>query len=271
MPGKPKDRTLPPNGIPRLTAADINRKLPKNKMFVSDAGAAAIVAKSHLVFDLVYDHTANPSAQVDAISHLARYNVHHDPDGPCPTGHWSIAWSNHKDRSSPPAIWSIKYILMVCTCGYDHTKRNSKNRTAAFPLTDCPAHLEITVHPPTGAILRVRGLAEHNAACDSAMLEHRPHQPVAAIVYRTALEPLSSVALVFLSGFIYVFILKKLEFIYGFFSLFLAPPIPPPASRLPPPASRLPPPASHLPPPTSRLPPPGLTVTPSHSHTHSGG
>ncbi|KAF7293435.1 SWIM-type domain-containing protein [Mycena indigotica] len=177
-----------PDSLPPTSIA----KLPKNKMFVSDAGAAAIVAKSHLVFDLVYDHTANPSAQVDAISHLARYNVHHDPDGPCPTGHWSIAWSNHKDRSSPPAIWSIKYILMVCTCGYDHTKRNSKNRTAAFPLTDCPAHLEITVHPPTGAILRVRGLAEHNAACDSAMLEHRPHQPVAAIVYRTALEQLSS-------------------------------------------------------------------------------
>ncbi|KAJ7197982.1 hypothetical protein GGX14DRAFT_573824 [Mycena pura] len=115
-----------------------------------------------------------------------------DVDGPCPTGTWFIVWSKNKDSKKNPAAWSFKRILIQCTCGYDHTKRGSKKRVCAFPLTHCPAHLEISLHPPTGAILRIRGPPDHNLDCASAMIEHRPREPIAPVVLKRAIEQVQS-------------------------------------------------------------------------------
>ncbi|KAJ7210829.1 hypothetical protein GGX14DRAFT_394454 [Mycena pura] len=196
MTGVPKDRTLPANGIPRLDTGDVATKIYyAEQLKMSDATAAVIAAyyaNGLPILDERYDHSANPTAQAEAIAKLESLGVYHDVDKPCPTGAWFIVWSKNKDSKKNPAAWSFKRILIQCTCGYDHTKRGSKKRVCAFPLTHCPAHLEISLHPPTGAILRIRGLPDHNLDCASAMIEHRPREPIAPVVLKHAIEQVQS-------------------------------------------------------------------------------
>nr|GAT48680.1 predicted protein [Mycena chlorophos] len=198
MVGVPKVRTLPPNGIPRLDAGDLKTEIYYKKLLLSNA-TAIVVAEYYgggaPIYDVVYDHSEDPSAGLDSEDLLRSLGVHRDDlneDSLAAMGRWFTLWSKHKDSKNPknPATWSIKRILIQCECGYDHTLRKTKTRHASFPHTGCPAHLEITLHPPTGAILRVRGLPRHNKECDAAMLQHLPRQPVAPVVYNHAIKQL---------------------------------------------------------------------------------
>ncbi|KAJ7190492.1 hypothetical protein GGX14DRAFT_579763 [Mycena pura] len=199
MGGKEKDRMLPSNGIQQLDAGDLRTKVYINSLKVSPVTAATLksyYARDALYSGLIdhqYDHSKNPSAQIDALAMLASLGVHHDITAPCPTGQWENSWSDNKDKVSPPREWNIRRILILCTCGYDHVARGSKTRKAAFPHTGCTAHLEITIHPSSNnSILRIRGMPEHNEGCKTAMMEHRPRQPLAPAVYKKALSQLTN-------------------------------------------------------------------------------
>nr|GAT46986.1 predicted protein [Mycena chlorophos] len=195
MPGVAKDRTLPPNGIPRLDANDKKTKIYYDKLIVSAATAADIAGYYNAppIYDVIYDHTEDPSASIESEELLASLGVHRDNlnrDLFSPMGRWFTVWSMHKDKNIPPAAWSVRRILLQCVCGYEHTRRGTKARRSNFAHTGCPAHLEITLHPTTGVVLRVRGLPTHNPGCDTAMLQRILRQPVAPVVYNHAIRQL---------------------------------------------------------------------------------
>ncbi|KAJ7197983.1 hypothetical protein GGX14DRAFT_667304 [Mycena pura] len=82
MTGVPKDRTLPANGIPCLDTGDVATKIYyAEQLKMSDATAAVSAAyytNGLPILDERYDHSANPTAQVEAIAKLESLGIYHD-------------------------------------------------------------------------------------------------------------------------------------------------------------------------------------------------
>ncbi|KAJ6529343.1 hypothetical protein B0H19DRAFT_1274374 [Mycena capillaripes] len=102
---------------------------------------------------------------------------------------WSQQWScfstnfvNVRDRT--------RRVLYFCRCGYDHTRRQKKERHTPVPFTSCLAHAEITYAVDSEKILRIRGFFHHNDACKQAEFTRIPPLPVHPSVFVVALSQL---------------------------------------------------------------------------------
>ncbi|KAJ7330294.1 hypothetical protein DFH08DRAFT_708894, partial [Mycena albidolilacea] len=85
---------------------------------------------------------------------------------------------------------SIFALLYFSRCGYDHTRRQKKERHTPVPFTSCLAHAEITYAVDSEKILRIRGFFHHNDACKKAEFTRIPPSPVHPSVFVVALSQL---------------------------------------------------------------------------------
>ncbi|KAJ6511757.1 hypothetical protein DFH09DRAFT_891672, partial [Mycena vulgaris] len=109
---------------------------------------------------------------------------------------WSMQWS---ERGKEDA--NIRRVLYLCSCGYDHTKQNTKydrqqhqdpvgsrERHNPFPFTCCLAYVEITLR--SNSIVCIRGHFEHNQECKDALFTRIPPISIHPSVYTVALSQL---------------------------------------------------------------------------------
>ncbi|KAJ7576841.1 hypothetical protein C8J56DRAFT_1114156 [Mycena floridula] len=105
-----------------------------------------------------------------------------------PANRWKTQWSQLSTSVKGPG--QKRRVLLQCLCGYDHTARGYRSRTAARPFTGCLAHAEVTYLVETQQILRVRGYFKHNEQCGASLLSHIPRQPLHPSVFEVALSQL---------------------------------------------------------------------------------
>ncbi|KAJ7209835.1 hypothetical protein C8J57DRAFT_1608521, partial [Mycena rebaudengoi] len=185
-----------------LNARSLSAAIAITALKVSDTQRALI--ESMYAFDASNSFTTPPiiehffstdtDAQIQAAAVMAQHglDVHSRED-------LGSRWSHQWTRADKGKDGTLKRFLYLCSCGYDHTKRNTKNdreehvggsrvRHTALPFTGCVAHAEITVRSNT--ILRIRGHFVHNDECKDALVTRQPPMPIHPSVYAVALAQL---------------------------------------------------------------------------------
>ncbi|KZV85483.1 hypothetical protein EXIGLDRAFT_726099 [Exidia glandulosa HHB12029] len=84
---------------------------------------------------------------------------------------WTVVWAHASTKARPRPT---QRVLMQCTCGYKH---ESRYHPSLLPYTGCLAHVEITIHTATKAVLRIRGHLDHNDDCKTAVTNLPAAQP----------------------------------------------------------------------------------------------
>ncbi|KAH9830367.1 uncharacterized protein C8Q71DRAFT_862657 [Rhodofomes roseus] len=131
----------------------------------------------------------NAAAQTEAAAFLASLRLDIVPESHGQLGSpWSVKWASRDGRRPTKSQKQTKRVLFQCDCGYDRKVVGVRRRhttSETFDFTGCLAHAEVTYATVSGAVLRVRGIFEHNDACKtiqaSVVHQHdwRPSTPLA--------------------------------------------------------------------------------------------
>ncbi|KAF7293640.1 hypothetical protein MIND_01143400 [Mycena indigotica] len=200
---KTRQRKPPPltaSGIPILTARDIKTKVYVSELVLSTERKTALASlyenpPPNVLFERVYDHKSDPNAQKDTLERLKTLGF--SSPTVCPSKRFFRAWAKNKDETpmrgdKKPAESSFQRILYQCASSYDHSVAKSKQCQAPYPQLECNAHFEMSYHPPTDAVLRIRGIIDHSAVCIATKIDRLPRKPVAAVVYDRAIQMLQT-------------------------------------------------------------------------------
>ncbi|KAJ7218167.1 hypothetical protein C8J57DRAFT_1537517 [Mycena rebaudengoi] len=146
------------------------------------------------IIDSVFSTDAEGQLQASAV--MAQHSLDVDARDDL-SNRWTSQWSEEKGKEGA----KFKRVLYLCSCGYDHTKRNTKydrqqpqdhlgsrERHNPLPFTGCLAHAEVTLR--AHSIVRIRGHFDHNQPCKDALFTRIPPTPVHPVVFAEALSQL---------------------------------------------------------------------------------